>query len=147
MEMQVSNITRTCYHHIQNIDKIRKNISIEDWKALVQATFTPCLDYANVMLYALQTTLFNRLQKIQSCAARLVSCTQYWDTSDGPASLASHKVQGMLQGPTVHFQSHTGHCSILHLWPDQLAATYQNLVLCIKISIDVDNVTYKDLWW
>ena len=75
MEKHVNNITRTCYHQIRNIGKIRHNITADACKTLVQASITSRLDYANVLLYGLPQCLLNRLQRVQHSAARLVTGT------------------------------------------------------------------------
>ena len=75
MERQVNNISRTCYHHIRNIGKIRRSITTDACRTLVQATVTSRLDYGNVLLYGLPSSLLNRLQRVQHAAARLISRT------------------------------------------------------------------------
>ena len=38
-------------------------------RTLVQAIIAPCLDYANILLYALMSSLLSKLQRVQNCAA------------------------------------------------------------------------------
>ena len=79
MERHVNNITRSCYHHIRNIGKIRNNITTDACRTLVQATITSRLDYANALLYGLPKSLISRLQRVQHSAARLISRTKKHD--------------------------------------------------------------------
>jgi hypothetical protein len=73
MEKQVNNITRACYYQIRNIGKIRRSITTDACRTLIQASITSRLDYANVLLYGLPRSLLNRLQRVQNSAARLVT--------------------------------------------------------------------------
>jgi hypothetical protein len=79
MEKQINAISRACYQQIRNIGKIRKNITTEACKTLVQATITSRLDYANVLLYGLPKCLLGRLQRVQNSAARLISRSRKHD--------------------------------------------------------------------
>ena len=79
MEKQVSTITRACYHQIRTIGRIRKNITADACRTLVQATITSRLDYANVLLYGISKCLLGRLQRVQNTSARLISQTRKYD--------------------------------------------------------------------
>ena len=75
MQAQVAQIAKSCYHQIRNIGQIRSSITDEACKTLVHALVTARLDYANALLYGLPQTTLQRLQRVQNCAARLVSRT------------------------------------------------------------------------
>ena len=67
MEKQVNAIS------IRNIGKVRQYITNDAYKILVQALVTSRLDYGNALLQGLPQGLFERLQCIQNCAARLMT--------------------------------------------------------------------------
>ena len=73
MEKQINSTTRSCYHNIRKIGRIRHYITTDACRTLVQAMVTSRLDYANVLLHGLPQTLLGRLQKVQNCAARLIA--------------------------------------------------------------------------
>ena len=73
MQAQVAQIAKSCYHQIRNIGQIRSSITDDACKTLVHALVTARLDYANALLYGLPQTTLQRLQRVQNCAARLVS--------------------------------------------------------------------------
>jgi len=75
MEKQVNYICKSCYYQIRNIRLIRKYINDETWKILVQALIISRLVYGNALLYNILLSLTNRLQRVQNCAARLVTRT------------------------------------------------------------------------
>ena len=73
LEKHVNSISQSCYYHIRRIAKIRKYLS-EDSTAALHAFITCRLDNGNTLLYGLPKYLIQRLQAVQNCAARLVSC-------------------------------------------------------------------------
>ena len=73
MEKQVNVISKSCFYHIRNIGKIRQYITNDACKILVQALVTSRLDYGNALLQGLPQVLIERLQRIQNCAARLIT--------------------------------------------------------------------------
>ena len=60
--------------YIRRIAKIRKYLSEDSTAALVHAFITCRLDNGNPLLYGLPKYLIQRLQAVQNCAARIVSC-------------------------------------------------------------------------
>jgi hypothetical protein len=79
MEKQVNKVTRACYYHLRRISRIRNNITTDACRTLVQSAITSRLDYANVLLYGLPSTLVQKLQRVQNAAARLISRTRKHD--------------------------------------------------------------------
>lgn len=79
LEKQINNVTRSCYYQIRKIGKIRRYITTDACRTLVQANVTSRLDYANALYYGLPGTLLDRLQKVQNTAARLISQTRRSD--------------------------------------------------------------------
>ena len=79
MEKQVNSIISSCYYQIRKLGRVRKNLTTEACKTLVQATIISRLDYANVLLHGLPQSLLERLQRLQNSAARLISRTRKYD--------------------------------------------------------------------
>jgi hypothetical protein len=72
MKTQISNTIKSCYYQIHGISKIRKFLTVEATKSLVNAFVTSRLDNLNSLLYGIPDTQLKRLQKVQNCAARLI---------------------------------------------------------------------------
>ena len=72
MDKQIGNIRKQCYHQIHNIAQIRRFLSLDAIKSLVQANITSRLDYANGVLYGLPQKSIGKLQLVQNTAARLI---------------------------------------------------------------------------
>ena len=73
MEKQVNAISKSCFYHIRNIGKVRQYITNDACKILVQVQVTSHLHYGNALLQGLPQVLIERLQRIQNCAARLIT--------------------------------------------------------------------------
>ena len=73
MEKQVNAISKSCFYHNRNIGKVRQYITNDACKILVQALVTSRLDYGNTLLQGLLQVLIQRLQRIQNCAAHLIT--------------------------------------------------------------------------
>ena len=76
MEAQVNSICKSCYFHLRNIGTIRRYITTDACRTIVQSTVVSRLDYANSLLYGLPQTLIGRLQRVQNAAARLITRTR-----------------------------------------------------------------------
>jgi hypothetical protein len=59
--------------NIKSIGRIRKYLSKEDLKRLVNALVISRLDYANSILYGLPKYELDKLQRVQNAAARLIT--------------------------------------------------------------------------
>lgn len=71
-ERHITDICKSCYINIRNIYRIRKFLSIEHTKILVNAFVTSRLDNCNSLLCGLACGLLHKLQLVQNCAARLI---------------------------------------------------------------------------
>ena len=76
MEKQINAVTRSGYLGIRKINRIRRFITQEACRSLVQAWVTSRLDYANVLYFGLPKSLLGGLQRLQNSAARLVTRTR-----------------------------------------------------------------------
>ena len=75
----VNNICKKGYHQLTRIRQIRKYIDRDAAESLVHSFVTSNLDYCNSILYGCPTYLINKLQKLQNCAARVVTNTYKYD--------------------------------------------------------------------
>ena len=74
-EKQISNTCRTSYMQIRRISSIRRYLTVDAVKTLVQATITARLDYCNSIYTNLPMKNIHRLRITQNSAARLISRT------------------------------------------------------------------------
>ena len=79
MVKNVNSICRTCYMHLRNIGHIRRCLTIDATKQLVQGLVLSRLDYCNSLLYGLPMELINKLQRIQNTGARIIMRTKRRD--------------------------------------------------------------------
>ena len=73
MTTHINNICQDIYYHLHNIRRIRKYLSYDNRKSIVQAIIMSRLDYCNG-LYGTPAVHLGKLQCLQNAAARLV-CT------------------------------------------------------------------------
>ena len=79
IEHQIKHAVKKCFFHIRNIGKIRKFLTIEFCKVLVNSLVISQLDYCYSVYYGLPSYQFLRLQRVQNTAARLISCSHKYD--------------------------------------------------------------------
>ena len=72
MKQQINSVTSTCYYHIRRISKIRKYLTEDATKSLINAYVVSRLDYCNGLYSELPSYLLKKLQRVQNRAARLV---------------------------------------------------------------------------
>jgi hypothetical protein len=66
-------LCKKAYLQLSIIRKIRNNITVDVAKTLVLTRVISLLDYCNTLLYGLPAKAIDRLQKVQNCAARLIT--------------------------------------------------------------------------
>ena len=79
MEEQVAQTAESCYYQLRNIGQIRSSITEGACRTLVHALVTSRLDYGNRLLYGIPQVTIQRLQRIQNCAARIVTRTRKYE--------------------------------------------------------------------
>ena len=72
LEEHIDKVCKTCYLNIRNIYQVRRYLTENATKSIVQSLVINRLDYANLLLYNLQQYSIKKLQKVQNAAARLV---------------------------------------------------------------------------
>lgn len=79
MVNHISSVTRSCYMHLRNIGRMRRSLTLDATKTLVQGLVTSRLDYCNAVLSGLPNSTLLRLQRIQNTAARIITRTRKCD--------------------------------------------------------------------
>jgi hypothetical protein len=69
----VNQTVKTCYFHLQSINRIRVNLTPGACAAAVRALVLSRLDYANSLLVGAPDGLLQKLQVVQNNAARMIS--------------------------------------------------------------------------
>ena len=70
-----SHINKVCnasFYYLHNIGLIRKHLSRDSSETLIHAFVSSRLDYCNSLLYGLPQVHFDKIQRVQSAAARLI---------------------------------------------------------------------------
>ncbi|MCG8430166.1 MAG: hypothetical protein MJA29_03225, partial [Candidatus Omnitrophica bacterium] len=76
MEKQVNSVARSCYFHLRNIGRLRKYLTTDATKSLVNGLVTSRLDYCNALLDGVSGHLIQTLQRVQNNSARLITRTK-----------------------------------------------------------------------
>lgn len=72
MEAHIRSVCKRAYYQIHLIHRVRRYISEDAARRLVQANVTSLLDYCNGLLVGLPKKLLDMLQRVQNCAARVI---------------------------------------------------------------------------
>ena len=73
LEKHVNSVCKVALFHLRNIAKIREYLTVDNTKILVHAFVICRLDNCSSLLVGSPKYLFQKLQRIQNCAARLVA--------------------------------------------------------------------------
>ena len=73
LDRHVASICKAAYFHLRNIGLVRKYLTTNATKTIVQALVTSRLDGLNALLIGLPSNTIGRLQRVQNCAARVIS--------------------------------------------------------------------------
>ena len=79
LENQVNNISRRAFCELKRIRQIRHYLSQEAAEQLVHSFVSSTIDYCNSLMYGCMKKLLNKLQKIENCAARVVTGANKFD--------------------------------------------------------------------
>ena len=89
MVPQVNNVCRSMYHHLRQISKVRKHLTLDACKTAINSLLVSRLDFNNALLHGVPRTQLHRLQVAQNSAARVITRTRGRDHI-GPVLKAFH---------------------------------------------------------
>ena len=72
-------VARTCYYQLRQLRSIRRSLTTNMVKSLVQALILTCLDYCNSALFGAPSTVLNRLQSVLNASAKLIARRRKFD--------------------------------------------------------------------
>ena len=72
MVSHVSSVIKSVTYHTQNVSRIRKYLTVDSAKGLVNSVITLCLDYCNSLLAGIGKGQWDHLEHAQRCAAHVV---------------------------------------------------------------------------
>lgn len=79
LEDHINHICRAANFHLYRNAKIRKYLTLDAAKKIVQAFVISRIDYCNCLLLGLPDTQLNRLQRLQNRAARVITMRRKQD--------------------------------------------------------------------
>ena len=71
-ENQINKVVKACFATIKKLSQVKGFLSTEHLQQLVSSLIFSLLDYCNSLYYGVNSTLMQKLQHVQNCAARLV---------------------------------------------------------------------------
>ena len=74
MDAQFGKVCQACYFWLRNICSVRSHLALTATRQIVHSLVIPRLDYCNSLLQGLPKYQLARLQRVQSAAARVISC-------------------------------------------------------------------------
>jgi hypothetical protein len=96
MEQHAKAVSRSCFIEIRQIGKIRKYLTIDSTRTLINSLVTSTLDYCNSSLCWSPKYVLNKLQNFQNTAARVITRT--------PRNCHIKQVLNRLLWPSVHIR-------------------------------------------
>jgi len=79
MADHITSLCRSCFFQLRQIRTIKRSLTMDAKKSLVNAFVCSRLDYCNSLLYGISDGQLRRLQLVQNAAARLISGTKKYD--------------------------------------------------------------------
>ena len=79
MQPHITNVVKSCWYQLKQLWSIRKSITTDTAKTLVQTFVCNKIDYCNSILYGVSQTNLKCLQSVLNGAARLVSQRRKYD--------------------------------------------------------------------
>jgi len=72
LDTQVTATVRACYFHLQSLRQLRSSLPRDVAQSVACAIIGSRLDYCNSLYYGMSNNNFQRLQRVQNAAARIV---------------------------------------------------------------------------
>ena len=79
LDLHVNQICRSAYHHLRNINKIRRYLPLDVTEQLVHSFVTSRIDFCNALLIGIKKTHLQKLQRVQNAAVRCILYLNYRD--------------------------------------------------------------------
>ena len=79
MDDHITTVCKASYFHLKNIRSLKPYLSREALLTVTHSFITTRIDYCNGLLYGITEHNINRLQRVQNCAARLITNTKKYD--------------------------------------------------------------------
>lgn len=79
MDKHINTVCRSGYMQLRQIGHIRKYLTTDATKSLVNSLVTSRLDYCNALLNGVPKTILGRLQTLQNTAARIITRTSRYE--------------------------------------------------------------------
>ena len=79
LKSHICNIAKNCFFKLRNMYKIRKRITEDAAKIMVNSMIMSKLDYCNAILYGLPNCDLGKLNSVQKLAARLITGIRKYD--------------------------------------------------------------------
>ena len=77
-QTHIKSVTKSAFHHLKNISRLRSSLSDSVAETLIHAFITSRLDYCNGVLSGVPGNTLDRLQYVLNCAARVLTRTKPW---------------------------------------------------------------------
>ena len=77
LDSHINLVSRGGYAHLRDISHIRRSLTNDTTKSLVNGLVTSHVDYCNALLQGLPKKLLHRLQLVQNTAARIITRTDH----------------------------------------------------------------------
>ena len=71
----ISKVCRSCYYHIRDLLRLRRCLTAAVNKTMATSLVSSKLDCCNFILYNIPNCELNKLQSVQNCLARVVTCS------------------------------------------------------------------------
>ena len=75
MKCHIFNVFKVVHYHLRNTAKLKHHLPKETLEILVHAFVNFRIDYGNSLIYGIPNSLLHKLQIVQNCAARIISCS------------------------------------------------------------------------
>jgi len=126
LDKHVSSVSAICFYHLRQLRRTRRSLDA-DSATLVHAFVTSRVDYCNTILAGAPKTTTDRLQRVLSAAARVVSDTNKFD--QGLSRLMHHELH-WLHGHSRASEVQAGYALPMHWCLLSTAPVYMYLSNC-----------------
>ena len=80
LHKQINSVTSMCYYYIRKISKVRRYLTTDAARSLMNAYVISRMDYGNALLAELPAYMIKKLQRVQNYAARVINRTGWRDS-------------------------------------------------------------------